>query len=823
MNLHTSATGFKEETLKAQIFQDFFGSSKFMYRPNIDNIDFIVLDKTGRHVLWAESKRSESGIVEMFVQLILTIGKARTFDKNMPPQFLAVFDNVKFAFLPYSAVYEIFFQNDFNWNITPNNRETKEFMQIKNLIENTVNRKKLVFSYTAESAMLKEFIKNNLFKARELFPDLIVKTQIDKTNFPHVYRQWAQSVKPSINIDWETAKKRDILDGDFYLADLISEDNRTMKEKLFVLLKKNMYQLDRKIDDMGLFSSKTVEFKDNGKAHKEFWDIYIRPPKKEYWDYIVERRDLLVPQDVRERKGAFFTPPQWVAKAHEYLQKTFGENWQEEYYVWDNSAGSGNLVAGLTKKDNIWASTLDKQDVDVMHDRIENGAYLWKEQVFRFDFLNDDFIPVSKGGKLPDKLFEIINNPEKRKKLIFLINPPYGEAGTGQYRGHKAGVKESETKERFEKTLGGLVLNEKYVQFFARIYADIPDCKMAAFVTPKYICGVNMKKFRDFWKAEYLGGFATPATTHDNCSGQYPICLFIWDLAQKNDFPEKVPCDIFNKNEEYEGVKNFHSYQGKKYIIDWFRNFIDRKNNELGSLRIRNNDFQSQNHIAIFSVTADADMIKKRFTYITANNVVPVAIYYAVFHCIDRTWINQNDNFLYPNDGWETDKEFQSDCLAYTLFHGQNKFKSSEGTNHWIPFTEDEIGCEKRFESRFMSDFLAGKAVSQNGVDASLFDGKKAHKPSPLKFSSEASAVFDAGRELWKYYHSQPKAKPWANINASFYDIREHFQGRNEKGTMKTKSSDETYNALIKNLRLKLSVLAEKIKPKVYEYGFLLE
>jgi hypothetical protein len=40
---------------------------------------------------------------------------------------------------------------------------------------------------------------------------------------------------------------------------------------------------------------------------------------------------------------------------------------------------------------------------------------------------------------------------------------------------------------------------------------------------------------------------------------------------------------------------------------------------------------------------------------------------------------------------------------------------------------------------------------------------------------------------------------------------------------MKTKSSDETYNALIKNLCQKLSVLAEKIKPKVYEYGFLLE
>jgi len=40
---------------------------------------------------------------------------------------------------------------------------------------------------------------------------------------------------------------------------------------------------------------------------------------------------------------------------------------------------------------------------------------------------------------------------------------------------------------------------------------------------------------------------------------------------------------------------------------------------------------------------------------------------------------------------------------------------------------------------------------------------------------------------------------------------------------MKQKSTDETYNTLIKALRQNLSTLAEKIKPKVYEYGFLLE
>jgi hypothetical protein len=87
----------------------------------------------------------------------------------------------------------------------------------------------------------------------------------------------------------------------------------------------------------------------------------------------------------------------------------------------------------------------------------------------------------------------------------------------------------------------------------------------------------------------------------------------------------------------------------------------------------------------------------------------------------------------------------------------------------------------------------------------------------------------DAGKELWKYYHAKIKNNNTASVNASFYDIREFFQGRrlskrgDDKGTMQTKSADETYNALIATLRETLRVLTGKIQPKVYEYGFLKE
>ena len=90
-------------------------------------------------------------------------------------------------------------------------------------------------------------------------------------------------------------------------------------------------------------------------------------------------------------------------------------------------------------------------------------------------------------------------------------------------------------------------------------------------------------------------------------------------------------------------------------------------------------------------------------------------------------------------------------------------------------------------------------------------------------FSSEAQNVLNSGREIWRYYQSKIINDPDASVNASFYDIREYFQGRSLKNTMNQKSADEKYSELIKDLRLNISLLAEKIKPKVYEYGFLLE
>lgn len=806
----------REEELKNKVANDYF----WIYDCTkiIGNVDFCVcMHQSQKEIseqeslLWAEAKKGSSDIYKSIVQLILTVGKARTFDKFLPPAMLGALDGEKIAFIPYNDIHEIFYINDFNWNVTPSNHETKEFKLIHEKVKTVIDSKALLFNFINDDRELKKFIKKNFIVGK--FG--LTKTKIDKNNFMVIYNKWLQIVKPTIAVKWDNAKKIGLIDGDFYLADLLSYDNISLKEKLYIFLKNDHYEMDRGFDELGLQTIISVYFNDNQVAHTQFWNKYERPPKEDYWDYIVERRDLLVPQDVRERKGSFFTPQIWVELSQKYLADALGENWQDEYYVWDCAAGTGNLLHGLTNKYNIWASTLDKQDVEVMHDRIKNGANLLDTHVFQFDFLNDDF------SKLPLTLQKIINDPKKRKKLIIYINPPYAEAGDAKQRTgtgkNKSNVSQNRIHDKYHNQLSD-ANRQLFAQFLIRIYNEIKDCKICEFSTLKTLTSSHFSMFREYFTAKLLKVFIVPAHSFDNVNGQFPIGFKIWDTEIKEKFNE-IQVDIFNENQENLGVKTFSSHEGHNYFSSWVNTFKLKSGLNIGWLQgVTRNDFQNQSGIIIKN--AKAQIAVPRGIEIYDKNIFECCVCYAVRMSIEANWLNDCDQFLFPQKDWNYDQDFKNDCLIFTLFHDKNTVQSKFGTNHWIPFTEQEVNAREKFESNFMTDFIKGKAKPQKKSSHNLmllFEPEVSFSKSPLKFSKEAMAVFDAGRELWKYYHSQPNC----NVNASLYDIREYFQGRNDAGKMNTKSSDEKYMNLIGHVRENLKLLAEKIEPKVYQYQFL--
>lgn len=823
-----------EEELKNKVASDYFTTKNFDSTQIIGKIDFCIAKKINKkdkylktqnnfnnkefeaeYYLWAEAKKgNKHDFIESFVQLILTIGKGRIYDKHLPPAFLGEFDAEQIAFLPYHKIMDVFSQNDFNWNVTPSNHNTKEFKQLYEMVKNTLEEESFIFKFGKDDKEIEDFIKNNFGKMG--VENNLSKTQIDKNNFVNIYSKWLVSVKNSISVDWDMAKKNGIIDADFYLADLLSENNLTLIKKLFVILKTDHYELDRKIDDMGLITSKQSHFYDNQKAHKEFWKRYHRPPKTEYWDYIINRRDLLVPPDIRSRKGSFFTPQIWAEKSQGYLASVLGKRWQEDYHIWDLAAGTGNLLAGLTNINNIWASTIDQADVDIMLARLRSGTGMFRNHIFKFDFLNDDF------SKLPKELKKVIE--EKPEKLIIYINPPYAEAGdqkqatgTGKNKTKVATLGKVYDKYSVELNLG-LSIREIFTQFFIRIYKEIPNCLLASFSTLKYVNSSGFINFREEFKAKFLKGFICPANTFDNVRGNFPIGFLIWDTSKKQKI-KSISVDVFNEKIEFLGKKSFSSNISNKQkltITQWITGY-ETNGEILGYTGNNGPDYQNNKFLKISSIqtkVAGGNLNNATKYKITATNLIQISIYLSVRLCIEATWINDRDQFLYPNDLWEEDLEFQSDCLAFTLFHGQNRISAEEGINHWIPFSEAEVGAKDSFESHFMKDFIDGKIKPKETKE--LLTERRSLKP--IKFSKEAKDIFEAGRELWKYYHKHDLI----NINASYYDIRKFFQGVDSKsGRMNNKSIDETYNKLIGNLREKMKILAKKIEPKIYEFGFL--
>ena len=821
----------REEEVKNKIRQEFF--QDYDATPILGDIDFAVTTKKSsegelfdqEYFLWAEAKAGNTeDIYASFVQLIITIGKAHTHESYLPPRYLGAFDEEKIAFIEYHHIVSVFYQNDFNWNVTPSNHSTKEFHMLYDLLHEQLKKEISLFDLRKDEKELRKFIRSNFKLGKQRTNGI----NITKNNFIFVFQRWVEEVKPSIAVNWDDVPKTSVVD--FFYADLISRNDYTLREELAVVLRGDKYRILQNIlkGATQLFSEAT--FNDCKTAYNQFWNKYVRPPRKEYLDLILKRRDLLIPQDLRRYQGAFFTPPQWVQKSQEYLAMELGEDWQKEYYVWDCCAGTGNLLFGLTEKYRVYASTLDNADVQVMHERIkEKSLDLLDSHVFQFDFLNDSF------DKLPQSLQDIINDPERRRKLVVYINPPYAEAAdksTVVGRGkNKTNV--AVTNKTYNKYINriGIAGREVFAQFFMRIYDEISTSVLAQFSKLKIEQAPNFRDFRQAFRAKLGRNFIVPANSFDNVKGQFPIGFFIWHLDEEAIFTQTTT-DVFDAKGKSLGNKTLIAYDSFHSINDWIISTRNRDGEQnIGFMSAKGNDFQNTNYI--FIINDKKQLPHPRGTWITTKNITEISIYLAVRHGVEATWINDRDQFLYPNDRWKSDIVFQNDCLIFTLFSNSNNIQSQHGTNHWIPFCEEEVGAQDNFESHFMHDFIMGKIKEekpqQEGTIQDLFaeqepqttDGNSFTPTEPLEFSQEAQAVLDAGRELWRYYHKQAGANP----NASYYDIKMHFQGtkttKSGKVQMNSTSEDATYNALLADLRQSMKLLAAHIEPKVYDYGFL--
>ena len=753
--------------------------------------------------IWFEAKDTgRNSSYAMFTQLLHYVQVALNAGEALPP-FLAVIDTEKAAIMKTADVLPFLAKKTVKWGKSAS-QYTQEALDT---ISAHIGAHFVSFKISTHED---EFVAT--VKAAIRSGD-IIRTQITPDNLKQVFDKWVAMIGREI---------AGVAEEDYallFFADIMHDGTVSTHANLPAeLLHKNgapVFSLGGKMYELG-----------NKEGYRQFWAIYHKPPKSEYRNYLLERRDNLIPVDERSFKGAYYTPLHVVDKAYDKLTETLGKNWQREYIVWDMCCGVGNLEVKHSNPRNIYMSTLDQADIDVMRATKTCVA----AQRFQYDYLNDDItddgqIDYSLTNKVPQGLRDAI---AAGKKILVLINPPYGETGSGIGKGdmNKKGVEQTRINATMVKE--GYASKELFVQFMARIAKELPTATLAMFSKLKYVNAPNFEKFRHGWNAEYQGGFVVHSKAFDGLSGEFPIGFLIWKTnqgSQKRTPITEVTVEVLDKRAKRIGEKTFYNLPNSTFLNVWMDKSVTNDelalplsnaikvssnprikkscDNMKGFLFAGNNDFQNAQTGTLIASSIYTGR-NGGGVYITEENLWQAAVVFSARRLIKQTWLNDRDQFLQPTE--PLTEEFKNDCLMWMLFNGSNLTAGADGlewngktwslVNHFIPFTEAEVGAPDRFESDFMAQYLADKPLS-----------------------AEAQAVLDAGRTLWQAYFAYTDARTVRDEyklnrpDVGWYQIRNALKARN--------SSGDTAPVNFGPFESAYQALTEKLQPQVFSLGFL--
>ena len=556
-------------------------------------------------------------------------------------------------------------------------------------------------------------------------------------------------------------------------------------------------------------------------------------------------RDRAIPEEERRRKGAFYTPTLWVDEAHKMVSEVLGPNWRDECVVWDCAAGTANLARDYTFRDLI-LSTIDQADIDsIGEEGINPGAW-----IFGYDFLNDQSEGIITGKNvIPDAVDAMLRGAAASgKRLVFFINPPYAEHGTaGSVTGlPKTGVAITAVNDLMNKAKIGLASRQLYAQFLYQCsklseYYGFKRVTVAAFTKPTFMCSGSYRPFRDFWyrRFQYQSGMLFQASHFADVSGEWGISFTVWSEGQ-TDSTVTLPItlkDVADFNVVPTGTKSIYNSVGRdasSWILKGPKGTGDSPKFSSGlSVRESYVAGQGAGSLGVFCNMGNNLVDSAQGVMLLCGkpthkgrchvDMMPGESFrrcmalYAARKLVAGTWVNDKDEYLTPTDtGSDAYKQWNDDCVVYALLHNANNCTamrdvSCKGKTWRI---KNNFWWKTREQSKELYDRPDTQALYAD-VRGETEDSYLATILPTLNLSPEAREclrILDTLLvETLPHRESSAASRPELHLmahDAGLYQLKTLFR--------------EVAPMAWKTLQIAFKALGDKLRPGVFDHGFLL-
>ena len=423
---------------------------------------------------------NKSELVKVLAQSIFYIKSF--YDKGIiPPSTVFIADRNECLTLHVNDLID-YLDMDLDWKVAPSSAHT-----ITDLVLALMNDDKIrPFVYNSND------FEDCVQKIKDLTDNVQRKVLVTDHNITEVFRYFDEKVLGKSKLS--TNEKANL-----FVQMLVNKDDNYLHP-----VKRRKFVVTKAFGEIAIVSRESFE-----SFFGHFASSYS-PSQKHKLAAVVDR---IVEDTTRRKQGEFFTPAIWVDKAHEYIASVYGENWKEEYIVWDPAWGTGNLTRDYQFKE-LYVSTLNQSDIDTANQMGYNSEAV----KFQYDFLNDDYT------KLPESLRKAI---EEGRQIIVLMNPPYGTSSTSSGN-HKIGTSKTLINSEMLNNNIGRSSQQLYAQFLYKL--DKMGIKnISLFSKPNFFTSSGFIDFREkVWKNfEFQKGFVMNASEFADVK-QWPLTFSIW-------------------------------------------------------------------------------------------------------------------------------------------------------------------------------------------------------------------------------------------------------------------------------------------------------